>query len=67
VIEQARIFGSEQFAALLTMGQIEVASRTGQERRRPYACEYVGTLKLAKNFGWQPAYHIRRRDPCEGC
>jgi len=48
------IYASEQFVALLT-GEMDAAGAA------PYACDYVGTLALAKHFGVQPMYHVRRR------
>ncbi len=47
-----QIYVSEQFAALL-----EVEQKTAPE----YACDYVGVIELAKKFGRQAVYRLRRR------
>jgi len=59
------IYASEQFAALLT----EERSAAEQDARRnnepyefPYVAEWVGALSLAKNYGSQTIYHIRRKE-----
>lgn len=57
------VYASEQFAALLTTEQTaakQEAASGNQPPKRPFACEYVGTLSLAKNFGPQAVYRIRR-------
>lgn len=57
------IYASEQFAALLTaeqQGAAHEARREGREWRPAFACEYIGTLDLARDFGSLPTYHLRR-------
>ncbi len=57
------IYATQQFVALLMaeMSASRVAARQrGEEIVFPFAWEYVGMLSLAKNFGKQAAYHIRR-------
>ncbi len=57
------IYASEQFVALVTAEQV-AAQRTQPLDHAllptDFACEPVGTLTLAKGFGSQMAYHIRR-------
>ena len=60
------IYASEQFAALLTAEQQAAAHdarRSGQEWQPAFACEYIGTLDLARDFGSLPTYHLRRGTP----
>lgn len=60
------IYASEQFAALLTAEQqaaAQGARRAGREWRPAFACEYIGTLDLARDFGSLPTYHLRRGTP----
>lgn len=60
------VYASEQFAALLTAEQqaaAQDARRTGQTWHPAFACEYIGTLDLARNFGSLPTYHLRRGTP----
>jgi pilus assembly protein FimV len=47
------VYASEQFAALLTAEQWA----TGQTA---FACDYIGTLTLDKDYGSQSTYHLRR-------
>jgi class 3 adenylate cyclase/tetratricopeptide (TPR) repeat protein len=57
------IYATEPFVALLMseMSASRVAARDRNDRVEfPFAWEYVGMLSLAKNFGEQAAYHIRR-------
>ena len=57
------IYASEQFAALLTaeqQGTAHDARRAGRDWQPAYACEYIGTLDLARDFGSLPTYHVRR-------
>ncbi len=57
------IYASEQFAALLTAEQqaaAHEARQAGREWRPAFACEYIGTLDLARDFGSLPTYHVRR-------
>jgi len=60
------VYASEQFAALLTAEQRtaeQEARRGGRDWRPTFACEYIGTLALAKDYGYQPTYHLRRVAP----
>ena len=60
------IYASEQFAALLTaeqQGAAHAARLAGQEWQPAFACEYIGTLDLARDFGSLPTYHLRRGAP----
>ena len=62
------IYASEQFVALLTVEQIAIrqkARQAGQPALYPFICEYVGVLALAKNFGPQVVYHVRKRAAAE--
>ena len=57
------IYASEQFAALLTAEQQAAAHdarQAGQEWQPAFACEYIGTLDLARDFGSLPTYHLHR-------
>ena len=57
------IYVSEQFAALLTAeGEVAAqdARRAGRTWHPAFACEYIGTLDLARDFGCLPTYHLRR-------
>lgn len=57
------IYATETFVALLMseMSASRVAARERNERVEfPFTWEYVGILALAKDFGEQAAYHIRR-------
>lgn len=54
VTAPGHIYASEQFVGLLT-GEMDAAGVA------PYACDYVGTLALAKKFGVLPMYHVRRQ------
>ena len=53
------VYASEPFAALLAAEQ-RAAQPQGRLQPR-FLCEYVGVLALAKDFGRQAAYHLRRR------
>lgn len=57
------IYASQQFVALLTAE--ESAYRTDQGLDTPpwYACEYVGVVQLAKNYGDAPVYHLVPKAP----
>jgi len=61
------VYASEQFAALLTAEQ-RAAWQTGSRGARPstFACDYIGTLALPKDFGMQPTYHLRRTEKMAG-
>lgn len=48
------IYASEQFVALL---EVETP---GSQRPKGLHCEYIGSLDLAKNYGIQRVYHLRR-------
>ncbi len=52
-----KIYASEQFAALLLSEQ-EAAGKPEAQR---YICDYAGIISLAKDFGRQPVFHLRRR------
>ena len=57
------IYASEQFVGLLTYEQTvaEVqARREGRVWVPPVVCSYLGPVSLAKNFGSQVTYHVRR-------
>lgn len=59
-----QIFATQQFVALLT---VEEAARrhelgmTGEDYVETVSCDYVGIVDLAKGFGRQSVYHIRRK------
>jgi len=54
------VYASQQFVALLTAE--ETAYRAEQGRQQPwYACEYLGVLQLAKQYGDWPVYHLLPR------
>ena len=60
------VYASEQFAALLTAEQRtaeQEARIAGRDWHPAFACEYIGTLALAKDYGYQPTYHLRRVAP----
>ncbi|MDQ2731117.1 MAG: adenylate/guanylate cyclase domain-containing protein, partial [Armatimonadota bacterium] len=62
------VYASEQFAAMLTeernsceaMIRQDIARQSGSRSKFPFTCDYVGTLSLAKSFGSQSIYQIRR-------
>ncbi|WP_366657608.1 adenylate/guanylate cyclase domain-containing protein [Fodinicurvata sp. EGI_FJ10296] len=57
------VYASQQFVAMLVSEQNaerHAAEATGGTFRDSYACEYIGNLSLAKNYGRQPIYRIRR-------
>ncbi|WP_051305086.1 adenylate/guanylate cyclase domain-containing protein [Chitinilyticum litopenaei] len=57
------VYASQQFVAMLLAEENALrheAQMTGGDYRPRYACEYVGMLSLAKNYGRQPVYHLRR-------
>lgn len=60
------VYATQQFVAVLTAEQSaqrsEVASREEAFDER-FVCEYVGVLSLAKDFGKQTVYHLRRHAP----
>ncbi|WP_439814132.1 adenylate/guanylate cyclase domain-containing protein [Zavarzinia sp. CC-PAN008] len=56
------IYATQSFVALLTAEESAVrnaAEAEGRDWSSGVVCEYVGVLTLAKNFGREPAYHIR--------
>jgi pilus assembly protein FimV len=57
------IYASQQFVALLTAEENAVRHErqmTGERYAPWYRCEYLGIQALAKNYGDQPVYHLRR-------
>ena len=59
------IYASEQFVSYLIANYLSKHPSARRKRgafELPYHCQYLGTLKLAKDFGDQPVYHMRRRD-----
>ncbi|WP_194114507.1 adenylate/guanylate cyclase domain-containing protein [Chitinilyticum piscinae] len=57
------VYASQQFVAMLLAEENALrheAQMTGGDYGARYACEYVGILSLAKNYGRQPVYHLRR-------
>lgn len=61
------VYATQQFVAVLTAEQSAMRSEAvsnGEEFVEQYVSEYVGVLSLAKDFGKQTVYHLRRRvDP----
>lgn len=60
------VYATQQFVAVLTAEQSALrseAQNNGEEFEERFACEYVGVLSLAKDFGKQTVYHLRRRTP----
>lgn len=60
------VYATQQFVAVLTAEQS--AQKTEFERNggvfeEAFACDYVGVLSLAKDFGRQTVYHLRRKIP----
>lgn len=57
------VYASLQFVALL-VAEESAARHEALSFKQPYAdkfqAEYLGTLSLAKNYGQQPVYHLRR-------
>lgn len=56
-------YASQQFVAMLLAeesAQAHKAQMTGQIHQHRYDCEYLGMLSLAKNYGRQQVYHLRR-------
>lgn len=59
------VYASQQFVAMLLAEESALrheATMTGERYRERYACEYLGMLSLAKNYGRQQVYHIRRNE-----
>jgi len=60
------VYATQQFVAVLTAEQSALRSEAqnrGEDFIERFACEYVGVLSLAKDFGRQAVYHLRRRTP----
>jgi class 3 adenylate cyclase len=60
------VYATQQFVAVLTAEQSAARSEAvnnGEEFIERYASEYVGVLSLAKDFGKQTVYHLRRKAP----
>jgi class 3 adenylate cyclase len=58
------VYATQQFVAVLTAEQSALRSEAqnrGEDFEEKFACEYVGVLSLAKDFGKQTVYHLRRR------
>lgn len=64
VTVKGHVYATQQFVAVLTAEQSALrtdAVNNGEEFVDKYVCEYVGVLSLAKDFGKQTVYHLRRR------
>lgn len=62
------VYATQQFVAVLTAEQSALRSEAvnnGEEFAEHFVCEYVGVLSLAKDFGKQTVYHLRRRPEIE--
>ena len=60
------VYATQQFVAVLTAEQSALRSEAqnrDEDFQERFACEYVGVLSLAKDFGKQAVYHLRRRAP----
>lgn len=58
------VYATQQFVAVLTAEQSALRSEAmnnGEVFQERFFCEYVGVLSLAKDFGKQTVYHLRRR------
>ena len=67
VTVKGHVYATQQFVAVLTAEQSAArtdAVNNGEEFEDKYVSEYVGVLSLAKDFGKQTVYHLRRR--CTG-
>ncbi|MEO5373779.1 MAG: hypothetical protein H7840_05800 [Alphaproteobacteria bacterium] len=57
------VYASQQFVALL-VAEESAARHEALALKRPYAdryqADYLGILSLAKNYGQQPVYHLRK-------
>jgi len=63
------IYASHQFVALLETEESAArneAELTGRPYEQRYVSEYLGVLPLAKDYGLQPVYHLRKRRAGEG-
>ncbi|MGE5516310.1 MAG: adenylate/guanylate cyclase domain-containing protein [Bacteroidota bacterium] len=62
------VYATQQFVAVLTAeesAQRSVMVSNGEPYVEKYVSEYVGVLSLAKDFGKQTVYHLRRRTEIE--
>ncbi|MBX9634253.1 MAG: adenylate/guanylate cyclase domain-containing protein, partial [Magnetospirillum sp.] len=62
------VYATQQFVAVLTAEQSALRSEAinnGEEFQEHFVSEYVGVLSLAKDFGKQTVYHLRRRPEIE--
>lgn len=62
------VYATQQFVAVLTAEQSALRAQAlsnGQPFVEQYVSEYVGVLSLAKDFGRQTVYHLRRRTELE--
>lgn len=62
------VYATQQFVAVLTAEQSALRSQglsNGEPFEEKYVSEYVGVLSLAKDFGKQTVYHLRRRTELE--
>ncbi len=62
------VYATQQFVAVLTAEQSALRSEalsSGDAFEEKYVSEYVGVLSLAKDFGKQTVYHLRRRTEVE--
>lgn len=55
------VYATQQFVAVLTAEQSALRAQLGEEFEERYVAEYVGQLSLAKDFGRQVVYHLRRK------
>ncbi|OAN52460.1 adenylate/guanylate cyclase domain-containing protein [Magnetospirillum moscoviense] len=58
------VYATQQFVAVLTAEQSALRSEAvnnGEEFVEKFISEYVGVLSLAKDFGKQTVYHLRRK------
>lgn len=57
------VYATQQFVAVLTAEQSAMRSEAGGAEffDEKFVCEYVGQLSLAKDFGRQVVYHLRRK------
>lgn len=56
-------YATQQFVAVLTAEQSVMRAEAGGAEffEEKFVCEYVGQLSLAKDFGRQVVYHLRRK------
>lgn len=57
------VYATQQFVAVLTAEQSAMRTEAGGAEffEEKFVCEYVGQLSLAKDFGRQVVYHLRRK------